>query len=151
MKITTMKNILFALLLPFAATAQTTPVASIYGGVSNYHLQAGIEAGFSQVITEHISVVAFAHANSIGQPATWTAGVKSFAAMWWLDSDREAFIAPVIALQNRFSHENEGKNVRATTALLGVRYQVYGGFGEVLLQPGYGAFTVGFMFGNRKR
>jgi len=146
-----MKHILFALLLPLAATAQTTPIASIYAGVSNYHAQAGIEAGFAQVITEHISVVAFAHANSIGSPATWTAGVKSFAAMWWLDSEKESFIGPAIALQNRFSHENEGKNVRATTALLGVRYQVYGGYGELLIQPGYFAATVGFQFGNRKR
>jgi len=144
-----MKTIIL-LLLPFAALSQR-PVASIYAGVSNYHLQAGIEAGFAQVISEHISVVAFAHANSIGSPATWTAGVKSYAAMWWLDSEKESFIGPTIALQNRFSHENEGKNVRATTALLGVRYQVYGGYGELLIQPGYFAATVGFQFGNRKR
>jgi hypothetical protein len=143
-----MKTLIF-LLFPLAAFTQR-PIASLYAGVSPYHLQAGLEAGVAQIIDERYSIVAFAHGNSIGKQAILSAGVKFYGAIW-LDFQRESFIAPVIAFQNRYSHTDNDKDYRATTGLFGLRYQVYGGYGEVLAQPGYIAFTVGYQFGNVKR
>jgi hypothetical protein len=146
-----MKKLLSLLImLPILVSAQQIkPVASIYAGVSMYHLNAGAEAGVAGILDDRYSLVTYAHFNSIGNQALLTVGIKFWGAMW-LDLQQESFVAPVIALQNRYSHEDEGKYYRSTTALLGIRYQVYGGFGEIIWQPGYAAFTVGYQFGNRK-
>jgi len=145
-----MKKLLFLIaFLPLAAISQK-PVAGIYGGVSNYHINGGIEAGVAQILDERISVLAFGQANSIGKEALITAGIKVWSALW-LDHQRESFVAPMIAAVNKFEGWNETKPVRATTMLFGIRYQVYGGWGELVFQPGYFGFNVGYLFGNAKR
>jgi hypothetical protein len=148
-----MKKILILILIPLAGISQNAPkpIASLYGGVSNYHLQVGAEFGLARLITENYSVVAYTHFNSVGGEALVTAGIKMYAAAWWLDSERESFVAPVAALQNAHYYTDEfGKTKRNTTALFGGRYQVYGGYCELLWQPQYVSFTVGYQFGNRK-
>ena len=145
-----MKTILFLLfLLPIISISQK-PVFGIYGGVSNYHLNAGLEAGVAQILDERISVLAYAQANSIGNEALITGGVKVWSALW-LDHQRESFVAPMIAAVNKFEGWDGEKATRGTTMLFGIRYQVYGGFGEFVFQPGYFGFNVGYQFGNAKR
>ncbi len=138
-----MKYILFAF-IPLTLTAQVKPIAAIYGGASNYQISGGIEAGAA---IGRVQTVAFVQGNSIGGNAKYIAGIKTFVECVYIDSYGESFVAPVMGAYRG----TDIKGVKFTNPFAGIRYQVYGGYGELLAGRGYFAFNVGFQFGNRKR
>ncbi len=124
--------------------AQIKPIASIYAGASSYQMSAGIEAGAA---IGRVHTVAFVQGNTIGCPNKAIVGLKTSIEAVYLDTYGEAFIMPVMGAYRA----TDIKGNRFTNAFAGIRYQVYGGYGELLAGRGYVAFNVGFQFGGKKR
>jgi len=119
------------------------PVISVFGGLSNYYdFNCGVEAGFA---IDRLTILGTGQINYDGGI---TYGAKAYLSAW-LDWQKESFFAPVVGMiQQPYIVDN--KEYRPMIPVLGVRYQVYGGYGELITNFGYYGFGVGYMFGNRK-
>jgi hypothetical protein len=68
----------------------------------------------------------------------------------WIDVQKESYVAPVFGLQQLPIYNKYDELEKRIKPIFGVRYQVYGGFGEITAGKGFWCFNVGYMIGNVK-
>ena len=140
-----MKTIIL-LLISSATFGQMKPVASLAMGVSGWGLQGIAEVGVAQLFHERITLLGTYQVNYTGYQM---AGLKVNYAHW-IDVQKESDVAPVFGLQQLPVYNKYDELEKRIKPIFGVRYQVYGGFGEITAGKGFWCFNVGYMIGNVK-
>jgi hypothetical protein len=141
-----MKTIIL-LLISIASFGQMKPVASIGLGMTGWGIQGVAEVGVAQLFHERITLLGTYQVNYTGYQM---AGVKVSYAHW-LDYQKEAYVAPVIGLQQLPTYDKDLQLYKKIRPIFGIRLQSYGGFGEITASKNYWCFNVGYMFGNVKK
>ena len=141
-----MKTIIL-ILISTASFGQMKPVASLSMGVSGWGLQGIAEVGVAQLFHERLTLLGTYQVNYTGYQM---AGVKVNYAHW-IDYQKESFVAPVFGLQQLPVYNKYDELVKKVKPIFGIRYQVYGGFGEITASKYFWCFNVGYMFGNVKK
>ena len=137
---------LILLLISITTYGQIKPVAAIALGMTGWGIQGVAEIGVAQLFHERITLLGTYQVNYTGYQM---AGAKVNYAHW-LDYQKESYVAPVIGLQQLPVYENNEDLVKKIKPIFGIRYQVYGGFGEITAGKNFWCFNVGYMIGNRK-
>jgi hypothetical protein len=140
-----MKTIIL-LLISTASFGQMKPVASLSMGVSGWGLQGIAEAGVAQFFHERITLLGTYQVNYTGYQM---AGAKVNYAHW-IDVQKESYVAPVAGIQQLPIYNKFDELEKKIKPIFGIRYQVYGGFGEITAGKNFWCFNVGYMIGNVK-
>ena len=139
-----MKTIIL-LLISSATFGQMKPVASLAIGMTGWGMHGVAEAGVAQFFHERITLLGTYQVNYTGYQ---TAGIKVNYAHW-IDVQKESYVAPVFGMQQLGIYENE-KLFKKIKPIFGIRWQAYGGFGEITASKYFWSFNVGYMIGNVK-
>jgi|694.fasta_scaffold00478_133 hypothetical protein len=137
---------LILLLISTATYGQIKPVAAIALGMTGWGMQGVAEVGVAQLFHERITLLGTYQVNYTGYQ---TAGIKVNYAHW-IDVQKESYVAPVMGIQQLSLYNKNDELEKRIKPVFGIRYQVYGGFGEITASKYFWCFNVGFMFGNRK-
>ena len=140
-----MKTIIL-LLISSATFGQIKPVASLGMGMTGFGMQGVAEVGVAQLFHERITLLGTYQVDYTGYQM---AGLKVNYAHW-IDVQKESYVAPVMGIQQLPAFDKDWNIVKKIKPIFGVRYQVYGGFGEITAGKGFWCFNVGYMIGNVK-
>ena len=139
-----MKTIIL-LLISTASFGQMKPVASLAMGMTGFGMQGVAEVGVAQLFHERITLLGTYQVDYTGYQM---AGLKVNYAHW-IDVQKESYVAPVFGMQQLGIYENE-KLFKKIKPIIGIRWQAYGGFGEITASKYFWSFNVGYMIGNVK-
>jgi hypothetical protein len=140
-----MKTIIL-LLISSATFGQMKPVASLAMGMTGFGMQGVAEVGVAQLFHERITLLGTYQVDYTGYQM---AGLKVNYAHW-IDVQKESYVAPVMGIQQLPAFDKDWNIVKKIKPIFGVRYQVYGGFGEITANKNFWCFNVGYMIGNVK-
>jgi hypothetical protein len=140
-----MKTIIL-LLISTASFGQMKPVASLAMGMTGFGMQGVAEVGVAQLFHERITLLGTYQVDYTGYQM---AGLKVNYAHW-IDVQKESYVAPVMGIQQLPAFDKDWNIVKKIKPIFGIRYQVYGGFGEITAGKNFWSFNVGYMIGNVK-